>query len=229
MKPILHRLTLFVLIPLFASSANALTLVQPNVQPVYELVFTNGTDFNMTGGDLVVPSQAIGSASFEIADSDLANLALTTIPLVSALGNFQGSLPAGLPLPAGTPFDLNAFQFISGELTNVVRGVGGSIDGADVSFTVLFEQIVAPGSPNQVRLFGDPMTFTGPIDSIPFSVGTSFVSPDPVDLYVDLGGGASALVGSVQNRFLNVVPEPSAAVLLLLGAAGAAYGVRRRG
>lgn len=208
--------TLALLLPLLgvAPTAEAVTIVQPNVQPVFDFEFSPGTPFNSGSTPFTVPFRALGEVTLEILDANLADLAATTIPLESAVGAFQGVLPNDdLPLPAGTPFNLTAFEFVSGELTNVVRGPAGSIDAADVEFTVRFEQVVAPGTSNQVRLFADPMTFNGSIDGVPFSVGTTFEGPDFIDAFVDLGGGNSAPVGGVFNRFLNVVPEPSSCLL----------------
>ncbi len=65
-----------------------------------------------------------------------------------------------------------------------------------------------------IRLRGG-WTFTGSIDSVPFSVGTSFTSPAAVGLYLNSLSGPQ--VGLVKNRFLNIVPEPSSLALLVGG------------
>ena len=201
-----------------ASSVLALDFQQQGVQPVYQFEIFESSGFLPPGstGDVTLDFEALGTADISIDDADLLAFIqdpTLPIPLAAASGTFFGEMPAGTVVPVGTPFTLRALELVSGQLENVTVDGMGNITGADATFTLLFSHDLFVGTPDELRLFGDEMTFTGSIDSIPFSVGTSFTSPEPVGLY--LGGLNGDQVGLVKNRFLNIVPEPSARVLLL--------------
>lgn len=200
----------------FANSALAQLPTQFTlpVQPVYDLTLFDGTPFNGSGMDLTLPLTALGEMEFTFANNDINNPLATSADFSQLTGEFAGQLPGGVP------FDLRPFSFLSGGLTNIVRDINGDFVSADASFTVLFEQVVLPNTPNEARILGDAgMTFTATVDAIPFAIGTSFVSPDRVDVLADLGT-SMPLVGFVDNRFLNVVPEPSSLLLGALGTGG---------
>lgn len=215
-----------------APTAEALTFVQPNVQPVYQFVIFPSSGFITEDENVTLDLDALGSVEISIDDADIAAFIANPtlpIPIDSAFGTFDGQLPAGTVLPVGTPFTLRAFELVSGQLENVTTDTAGAITGADATFTLLFDQILAPDTPMELRLFGAEMTFTGAIDSIPFSLGTSFESPEPVALFVDNGTPDGLQVGLVQNRFLNVVPEPSSLAVAALGIAAILRIRTRRG
>lgn len=200
------------------SSANAFEFTQTNVQPVYQFEIFPSSGFITGTENVTLDFEALGTVDISIDDADLDAFSQNPtlpIPLAAASGTFFGEMPAGTILPAGTPFTLRALELVSGQLENVAVDGMGNIIGADATFTLLFSHDLFVGTPDEIRLFGDEMTFIGSIDSVPFSPGTSFVSPEPVGLY--LGGLNGPQVGLVANRFLNVVPEPSASVLVALG------------
>lgn len=179
-----------------------------DVQPVYELVLDAGTVFN-PGPELVVPFAPLGEMGFDFANNDINDPLATSADFATVSGEFSGEF-------GGTPYDLRIIQFLSGGLSNIMRDTNGEFVSADATFTAIFEQILGPGTPEQVRVFGGEMTFTGQVDAVPFDLGTSFESPEFVELFLDTGNGTSLLIGGVQDRFLNVVPEPSTAVLACL-------------
>ena len=193
---------------LSATAHAQLAFVQPNVLAEYELVFDPGTPFNDDQVPLLLPFSALGDVNIAVNLDDFS--------LTDATGEFEGVLPAGLPLPEGTPFTLRAFELVSGQLSNIQVDGGGAIAFADVEFSLLFDQIIDPDGAN-LRIFAsDPLTFTGTIDSVPFSVGTSFSGPAPSPIFQDDGTTTGVEIGDVQNRFLTVVPEPTSAALLLI-------------
>lgn len=204
----------------FASSALAFEFVQQGVQPVYQFEVFEDSGLLPPGsmGNLTLDFQALGTANISIDDADLIAFAqdpTLPIPLSAVSGTFFGEMPAGTVAPEGTPFTLRALELVSGQLENVSADDMGNITGADANLTLLFSHDLFVGTPDELRLFGAEMTFTGSIDSVPFSVGTSFTSPEAVGLFLNSPSGPQ--VGLVKNRFLNIVPEPSSLVLLGLG------------
>ena len=199
-------------------SANALDFVQTNVQPVYQFEIFPSSGFITESENVTLDFEALGDVEISIDDADLLAFAENPslpIPLSAASGSFLGQMPVGTIVPEGTPFRLDALELVSGQLANVAADAGGNITAADATFTLLFVHRVAPDTPAEVNLFGAEMTFTGAIDAVPFSVGTSFTSPEPAGLF--LGSLSGDQVGLVKNRFLNVVPEPNGFGSLLLG------------
>ncbi len=176
-----------------------------DVQPVYQLVLDEGTIFN-PGPELVVPFAPLGEMGFEFSNNNINDPLATSADFATLSGEFSGDF-------GGIPYDLRIIQFLGGGLTNIARDTNDQFVSADASFTAIFEQILGPGTTEEVRVFGAEMTFTGPVDAVPFDLGTSFESPEFVDLFLDTGNGTSLLIGGVQDRFLNVVPEPSTAML----------------
>lgn len=211
-----------------ATSAQALDFEQMNVQPVYQFEIFPSSGFIKGDENVTLDFEAFGSADISINDEDIQeflNDMTLPIPLAAVSGTFEGEMPAGTILPEGTPFTLRALELVEGELSNVTVDDQNNINGADVTVTLLFSHDIFVGMPDEIRLFGDEMTFTGEIDSVPFSVGTSLVSPEPVGLYRDSLDGEQ--VGLVKNRFLNIVPEPTSLSLLVLCGLAAASLNRR--
>lgn len=190
------------------------------VQPVYELVLFPETPLNPVDENAVVPFAPLGEMGFEFANNDLNDPLATSAEFATLSGEFSGDL-------GGTPYDLRIIQFLGGGLSNIARDTNDDFVAADVTFTAIFEQILGPGTTEAVRVFGGEMTFTGVVDAVPFDIGTSFASPEFVDLFLDTGNDTSLLVGGVQDRFLNVVPEPSAIWLAGLCAVGIVAARRR--
>ncbi|MCA9261403.1 MAG: PEP-CTERM sorting domain-containing protein [Planctomycetales bacterium] len=180
------------------------------VQPVYDfVVFPSPDPFEINPSDTenaVFHFEPLGAMGFTLG-SEVSDPGATTAPIDTLSGEFFGAF-------GEIPFTLRIFNFLGGQLTNIVR-TAGDVTAADVEFTAEFEQILAPGTPQEARLYGSPMRFTGAIDSVPFAVGVSFTSPDFVDLFLGDGVVVKTQVGGVQDRYLNVVPEPSSALLLV--------------
>ena len=198
------------------------------VQPVYDFVVFDSPDpFDLVPpgvSQVIIPFNPSGPMGVEVS-SDLNDPAKTSADVSTITGEFAGDF-------GGIPYTLRIFQFNEGGLSNIVRDSGGDLISADLTMTAVFEQILEfskldPGL-QDVRLFGDPMTFTGAVDGIPFAYGTSLTSPTPRGLYLDNGDGSYVQIGAVQDRFLNVVPEPASQCLLVLGALGGAIGLGRK-
>ena len=188
-------LMLLALGPLSSVMGQLPTQFMLDVEPVYELVLNDGTPLNMTGMTQIIPLTASGPMGFVFLNDDLNDPLQTSADFADITGDFAGQLPDG------TPFDLNIIQLVSGGLSNIQRS-GGTFASADASFTVLFEQIVAPGTPFEVRTLGDEMTFTASVWRGPLRRGNLFYQPrlcGPVP-----GHGSGSAVG---RRCAESVPE----------------------
>jgi hypothetical protein len=192
----------------------------------FEFSLVAGTDFNPGPVDSpFIAFQAVGDLTFQL-DASLNDPSLpTTVPFLNATGVLQGTMP----LDFG-PFTISPnVAFLGGELTNIVRDGSGEVISADVRDLLMEWELIGPGFG---RLYGKVgLDFDADGVSIPFADGTLLYGPTPFDVYSDDGDGDlsnDVLVAIGRNRTLRVVPEPSSAALLALGAAGSLAVARRR-
>jgi hypothetical protein len=199
-----------------------------------------GTPFNPGPVAFTIPVEATG-----IMVVDRAAQTGTNIPNAVSYARLTGVFPAPLPpIPfeifAGTP-GLNP---TTGTIANVVQNPAdpGFAAGQPSSFVsgfltdaAYFSQVLPDGT----TLYSDPnnaAVFTGSITRLPYTVGTTFVSPAPVNLYLQLGPGfdpaRDLLIGQSSNRILVitgvVVPEPATVLVAALLGVSALGGVARR-
>jgi hypothetical protein len=167
----------------------------------------------------------------------------TTITSTVALAQLTGTFPAPLPpipftILAGT-HDLPAAL---GVISNVEQnpaapgfatGHPSSFVAGDFREEAVFKQVLPDGT----TIYSDPVNpavFTARLTGLPYPVGTTFVSPESVNLYVQTGPRfdptRDPVIGRSFNRSLivtgQVTPEPASVMLFGL-VAGAGFVVRR--
>lgn len=209
-----------------SSSARADVAIDYNVRADFELAFLSGTPFNPEPGMTpFLPFQAFGPLTF-VLDDEVLNPAATTAPFIDVTGQLNG-FDAITSLNFSLSPDL---EFVGGDLTNIVRdGVDNVVSASVQDLSMKWEMIVDPNGQN-LRLFTKVgLPFNGDIDDFQNPVGSVISGLDPFEVYLDLGGGDSALVAIGQNRTLTIVPEPSTFVLFGILATGLiVVGIGRR-
>jgi hypothetical protein len=193
-----------------------------------------GTPFNPGTEAITITVLASGSLTVNYS-AQVGNV--INIDVSSHLsGVFPSPLP---PIPfelfAGTP-DLSPSL---GVISNVVQdpndpgfatGAASSFVSGDSSTIAFFKQVLPDGT----TIYSDPdpaAIFTASLTGLPYPPGTTFVSPERLNLYLQVGPGfdptRDPIIGQSFNRFLVVVPEPSSAAMLLIGMGALAGGIRR--
>jgi PEP-CTERM motif len=189
----------------------------------FEFDVLGGTPINPGPASGFQPYAAIGSLTFTF-DSSLNDPSQpTTVPITDVTGTLNGLYPSSL-----VPFTISPDrQFLSGDLTDIVRDSSGNVISANVSDLAMQWDLVAFGG--GLTLFtkdAGGLPFDGAITSIPFSYGTVLAGAAQFNVYFD-SGGTDYLVAYGEDRTLTAVPEPSAILLLALGAIGL-HGFRLR-
>jgi PEP-CTERM motif len=190
----------------------------------FEFDVLGGTPINPGPATGFQPYEAVGALNFTL-DSSLNDPSHpTTVPFTNVTGTLNGVFPASL-LPYTISPDV---QFLSGDLTNIVRNGSGDVISGDVSNLSMRWDLIAFGG--GLTLFTlDGLPFNGSITSLPFSYGTLLSGAAPFNVYLD-AGGTDVLVAIGQDRTLAAVPEPSSVTLAGLAAltVGACMARRRR-
>jgi hypothetical protein len=203
--------------------ASDLTFSQ-NLVANFEFDVLGGTPINPGPATGFQPYEAVGALNFTL-DSSLNDPSHpTTVPFTNVTGTLNGVFPASL-LPYTISPDV---QFLSGDLTNIVRNGSGDVISGDVSNLSMRWDLIAFGG--GLTLFTlDGLPFNGSIASLPFSYGTVLSGAAPFNVYLD-AGGSDILVAIGQDRTLAAVPEPSSVTLAGLAAlsVGACIARRRR-
>jgi hypothetical protein len=190
----------------------------------YEFSLLGGTPLNPGPTTPFLPFRAVGELTFEL-DPSLNDPSMpATVPFVGATGILQGVPPS----PAATlPHTISPnVAFLGGSLTNIVRDGDGEVISADVSDLSMEWELIgtSPGFP--VRIYsrgGLPFSAVGV--AIPFLAGTRLADATVFNGYLDDGDGDPTndpVVVLGRNRVLTVVPEPSSAALIGMGALAAA-------
>lgn len=174
--------------------------------------------------DVFIPFRAIGDLSFTLDDA-VNNPAATTAPFLNVTGDLVGVSPGPF-----LPYTISPIQFLGGDLTNIVRDIGGNITSADIDgLSMTWEMIGSPGG-TPIRLYTKVgLEFNGQTSGIPFSDGMVLTGPSVFGVYLDTGMGVNdplAVFG--RNRVLTAIPEPTSAALLLVPFGLFAFKRRRR-
>jgi hypothetical protein len=214
------------------SQANAEPIVAGvtnfSIAAIQNVELLPGTPFNPSGSSILITDlTAVGSFTINRAVQ-----AGTTIDFTSGDAYFVATTS-----PIG-PFELGSGPTIgigsySGSITNVVQnpldpgfatGQPSSFASGDFSAQVLqFGLRVG----DQLLFTRDPVTFTGHLDGLPPSLGTTLVSPDPVSVYwTNPLDGTDLQVAFSFDRRLTSVPEPSSLMTMGLGLTGLLVGGR---
>jgi hypothetical protein len=193
-----------------------------------------GTPFNSGTDPFTVTVLASGSLTVKYS-AQVGN-----VINIDVSAHLSGVFPSPLPpipfeILAGTP-DLPPSL---GVISNVVQdpndpgfatGAASSFVSGDSSTVSFFKQVLPDGT----TIYSDPdpaAIFTASLTGLPYPLGTTFVSPERINLYLQLGPGfdptRDLLIGQSFNRSLTVVPEPSSACMVLIGMGVLAGGILR--
>ncbi|QDU89740.1 hypothetical protein Pla175_31350 [Pirellulimonas nuda] len=204
----------------------------------YENTFTTrlfpGSPFNPTTDniDLPVTSSGVFRQVWQAQVGD-------TIQDELFDGNATGELPGPTPVPFTLVFGADAIPGLGpfvGTFSSITQDPGdGSLTSAYKVIGGPFAQVLADGT---TLYTVDPYTLDSNVLGLPYPVGTLFTGIAGSSPLVRVRLGATidpvndpvigqALPGGTV-RITGIVPEPSAAVLLLVGAAGAVFAARRR-
>ena len=188
---------------------------------IQDITLLGGTPIN-PGPELSFPVEADGFIVWDIADE---NEAAAEIPFVVSESEFLGVNPLGR-------FILRSGD-LAGTMTNIVKsdnsGDRSSFVSADFELSGFFTRDIVDGPAAGITLFTmDETLFTGTVTGLPFPVGTTLISPDPIDAFVSINGEAIKVVVS-SNRTVTIVPEPNTLVGLgLIGMLGCGWRWRRK-
>ncbi len=181
----------------------------------------------------LLPGTPFNPNNFAITITDLTAIGSFSIDRAAQVGstiNYSGidayftaaSSPIGpFELGAGPTIGIGGF---SGSIANVVQNPldPGFSTGQPSSFAS--GDLLADVSQFGLRVGGqllftkDAVTFTGPLDGLPPSLGTTLVSSDRVAVYwTNPADSSDLLVGYSFDRRLTSIPEPSSLMLLALG------------
>lgn len=194
-----------------------------------------GTPFNP--GTEPITVRVLASGTLTVDYSGQVGDEIVTTPTAHLTGVFPSPLP---PIPfeifAGTP-DLPPGR---GVISGIVQdpddpgfpvGDPSSFVSGEFREEAYFKQVLPDGT----TIYSDPnqaAIFTASLTGLPYPPGTTFVSPERVNLYLQVGPGfdptRDPVIGQSFGRTLTVVPEPSAALSLLIGSAALAGGLRWR-
>jgi hypothetical protein len=197
------------------------------IAAIQDVELLPGTPFNMSGSSIIITDlTAVGGFSIDREAQTGSTINFTGIDAYFT----AASSPIGpFVLGAGPTIGIGGF---SGSITNVVQnhldpgyatGQPSSFVSGDWQTTVSQFGLITGG---QLLFTKDPVVFTGHLDGLPPSFGTTLVSPDPVAVYWNFNG-SDLLVGYSFDRRLVSVPEPSSLILLGLGLSGVLLLVRR--
>ncbi|WZO98627.1 PEP-CTERM sorting domain-containing protein [Isosphaeraceae bacterium EP7] len=183
-----------------------------------------GTPFNPGTDPFTVTVLASGSLTVKYS-AQVGN-----VINIDVSARLSGVFPSPLqPIPfeilAGTPDLPPSLGVISNVVQNpndpgFATGSASSFVSGDSSTVSFFKQVLPDGT----TIYSDPdpaAIFTASLTGLPYPVGTTFVSPERLNLYLQLGPGfdptRDLLIGQSFNRSLTVVPEPSSVLMVLTG------------
>ncbi|MFO0912073.1 MAG: PEP-CTERM sorting domain-containing protein [Pirellulales bacterium] len=185
------------------------------------------------GADVVeVPTSAVGQFDLKWANQQPGD-DFATITSFSAHFTSDPGDPLGLytiDAPAPPPGD--SFR---GRLTEIVESAG-TLVSAKLTIETTFGVTLAALGGATVFTINDPNSgkpedhysvFIGNLDADP-TAGEIFDSPANKNIYADIPGVGQVAVGQSFNRQVIVIPEPSSAVLLMIGVCGFVSRHRRR-
>ena len=150
-----------------------------------------------------------GFVIWSIADEDEV---AAEIPFEIIQAEFAGTNPLG-------SFVLTSVMTV-GTISNVVKsdasGDRSSFVSGELQATGQFVRDITSGPFEGLRLFTvDPVVYTSTVNGLPFPPGTTLVSPEPLDVFVNLGAGNIKIAEST-NRVVTIVPEPATIPLVVL-------------
>ena len=188
----------------------------------FEFDVLGGTPINPGGPTGFLPYQAVGALTFTL-DSSIIDPGATTVPIKDATGGLKGVFPGST-----TPFTISPdVQFLSGDLTNIMRNADGHVTSADVANLSMRWDLVAYGGA-MVLYTPDGLPFNGTVSSVPFTPGDVISGPDQFNVYTNVGG-SDVLVAYGRNRTLTAaVPEPGSAIPAGLAVVGLGAALLRR-
>jgi hypothetical protein len=192
------------------------------IAAIQDVELLPGTPFNPTGSSIFITDlTAVGDFTI-----DRAAQVGSTIDFTSGDAYFVGSNPliGQFELGSGPTIGIGGYL---GSITNVVQdpldpgfptGQPSSFASGDFSTSVLQFGLRVGG---QLLFTKDAVTFTGHLDGLPPSYGTTLVSPDSVNVYwTNPLDGTDLLVAHSFHRRLTSVPEPSSLTVLSVGLFG---------
>ncbi len=236
-RPLLLPLALAGVSLLLASSLSAQPIAAGSATYTFENSFVTrlfpGTPFNMGTDPIDLPISVTGVFT-QVWQDQVGDAIQDELFSIRSNGALPGPVEFEILAGADLVPELGAF---TGSLTGITQDPGdGSLTSAFRTVSGPFAQVLENGA---FLYTVDPYTFEANVTGLPFPVGTLFIGTADSSPLVRVRLGATIdpindpVIGQTlpngQLLITGVVPEPSAAVLLLLGAAGAAYGARRRG
>jgi PEP-CTERM motif len=199
------------------------------IAAIQDVELLPGTPFNPSGSSILITDlTAVGSFSIDRAAQAGSTISYTGIDAYFT----AASSPIGpFELGAGPTIGIGGF---SGSITNVVQDPLDPGFSAGQPSSFVSGDFLADVSQFGLRVGGqllftkDPVEFTGHLDGLPPSLGTTLVSPDQVEVYwTNPLDGSDLLVAYSFDRRLVSVAEPSSLILLGLGLSSLAVWRRR--
>ncbi len=208
-----------------AMIAAAMIVALPTLVQAGSVTFTENFvadfDFNVLGGTSINPGpesgfvlyQAVGALTFTV-NSSINDPGATTVPITNVQGTLTGDFPG-----TSNPFTISPdLQFLTGDLTSIVRDGSGNIISANVSDLSMRWTLVAFGGALMLYTL-DGLPFNGPVSSVPFAHGDVISGPDQFNVYTSYNG-SDELVAYGRDRTLTAVPEPGSGMLAGLAVVG---------